>query len=160
LVAEFHPLQVVLSAFPENVCLRGLRIFHRGRGKTIAIFSLVDADNAAGSTGMTKPHVYELNLKALKEPDDLWSRLFLDWLKSISEQHAMTVDRLGALEKAVLQLDRTISEQLPEKSEDLRHAMKAVEDVQEVWEQQLTRSLENLEKIAVIAKRIVATQNG
>jgi hypothetical protein len=38
--------------------------------------------------------------------------------------------------------------------------MKAVEDVQEVWEQQLTRSLENLEKIAVIAKRIVATQNG
>ena len=108
---------------------------------------------------MKKPHVYELNLKALKEPEDLWSRLFLDWLKSISEQHAMTTDRLNALEKAVVQLDRTLREQMPDQPQDLRDAMKAMEDMQELWQQQLARSLENLEKIAVTAKRIVASQN-
>ena len=74
---------------------------------------------------MKKPHVYELNLKALKEPDDLWNRLFLDWLKSISEQHAMTTDRLNALERAIAQLDRAIGELLPEKPQDLSNAMTA-----------------------------------
>lgn len=107
---------------------------------------------------MKKPHVYELNLKALKEPDDLWNRLFFDWLKSISEQHAMTTDRLNALERAIAQLDKAVGELVPEKPQELSNAMSAIEELQGVWKQQLARSVESTEKIAVTAKRIVASQ--
>ena len=107
---------------------------------------------------MTRPHVYEFDLEVIKEPEDLWTRLFFAWLKNIAEQNAMNQDRLRALEHSITQLDKAVAKLLPEQPDDLRTAMKALQDLQEVMKQQSSRSLENVEKIAVIGKRIVASQ--
>lgn len=107
---------------------------------------------------MTEPHVYKLDLKSLREPDDLWNKLFLTSLKNLSEQHAMNVKRFSTLEKAITQLDKTVSELLPEKPDELRVAMKAMKEVEKAWEQQLTRSVDSTERIAVILKQIIASQ--
>lgn len=107
---------------------------------------------------MTEPHVFQLDLKTLKEPDDLWNKLFLACIKNLAEQNAMNMQRLRAMEKAVEQLDRSVSEVLPEKPEELRAAMQAIEELQKAWKGQSTRSLDNVEKIAVTLKRLVASQ--
>jgi len=108
---------------------------------------------------MTEQHIYQLDLDLIKEPDELWNRLFLSWLKSVSETNAMNIRRLGAVDQAVKQLDRAVSELLPEQPDDLRTAMNALKDVQEEWKQQSARSVDNVEKVAVLMKHIIASQN-
>lgn len=108
---------------------------------------------------MTEQHIYQLDLDLIKEPDELWNKLFLSWLKSVSETNAMNIRRLGAVDQAVTQLDRAVSELLPEQPDDLRTAMKALKDVQEEWKQQSARSVDNVEKVAVLMKHIIASQN-
>jgi len=107
---------------------------------------------------MTEQHIYQLDLDLIKEPDELWNKLFLSWLKSVSETNAMNIRRLGAVDQAVTQLDRAVSELLPEQPDDLRTAMKALKDVQEEWKQQSARSVDNVERLAVLMKHIIASQ--
>ena len=107
---------------------------------------------------MTKPPVYEFELETLKEPEDLWSKLFFAWLKNIAEQDAMNQNRLRAHARAITQLEKVVANLLPEQSDDLRMTMAALQDVQDAWQQQSARSLENVERIALIAKQIVANQ--
>ena len=107
---------------------------------------------------MTGRHVYKLDLDTIKQPEDLWARLFLAWLKNLGEVDAMNMERLDALTEAITQLDRAVAKLLPERPGELDAAMRAVQDVQEIWKQQSTRSLDNVEKIAVIARQIVASQ--
>ena len=107
---------------------------------------------------MTGRHVYKLNLDTVKQPEDLWARLFLAWLKNLGEVDAMTLERLDALADAITQLDGAIAKLLSERPDDLVAAMRALQDVQEIWKQQSTRSLDNVEKIAVIARQIAASQ--
>jgi len=107
---------------------------------------------------MTEQHIYQLDLDLIKEPDELWNKLFLSWLKSITETNAMNIRRLGAVDQAVTQLDRAVSELLPEKPDDLRTAMKALKNVQEEWKQQSARSVDNVERMAVLMKHIIASQ--
>ncbi len=107
---------------------------------------------------MTGPHVFKLDLDTVKQPEDLWARLFLAWLKNLGELDAMNLERLDALEDAITQLHRAIAKLLPEQPDDLVTAMRALRDVQEGWKLQSTRSLDNVEKIAVIARQIAASQ--
>ncbi len=72
--------------------------------------------------------------------------------------NGMNLDRLKALEEAVTQLDRAVARLLPERPEELITAMQALQDLQEVWKQQSARNLDNVEKMAVIAQQIVASQ--
>lgn len=107
---------------------------------------------------MAKPQVYRLDLKALKEPDDLWGKLFFLWLKSLSEEYDGSMQLLKAVERAVTNLDKAVSELLPEDSDDLRAAMEAIREVREAWQRQSERSLENTERLAVIGKQLIASQ--
>ena len=107
---------------------------------------------------MTKAHVYKLDLKTLSEPDDLWGKLFLTGLKAHSEENDMSFQMLAALKEAVVQLDKAVSELLPEKPDDLRAAMETIQNVEEAWKQQSIRRLDNVERAAVIAKQIIASQ--
>ena len=107
---------------------------------------------------MTRLHVYEFDLDGIEEPEDLWTRLFFAWLKNLAEQNAMNQDRLRALELAITKLDGAVAKLLPEQSDEMLAAMKALQGVQDVWKQQSSRSLDNVEKMAVIAKQIVASQ--
>lgn len=107
---------------------------------------------------MTKPHIYQIDLGRIKEPEDHWNRLFLAWLKNMAEQNAMTHNRLSAQAEAIAKLDSAIANLQPEQSDELRIAMTALQEVEEAWQEQSARSLENVETIAVIAKQIVALQ--
>lgn len=107
---------------------------------------------------MTKPNVYQIDLGGIREPEDLWNRLFLHWLKNIAEQNAMTLNRLSTQAAAIEKLDSAVANLQPEQSEELRLAMTALHEVEEAWQEQSARSLENVEAIAVIAKQIVARQ--
>ncbi len=107
---------------------------------------------------MTEQHIYELDLDLINEPDELWNKLFLTWLKNITETNAMNIKRIGALDQAVIQLDRAVSELIPKKPDELRTAMTALKDVQEEWKQQSARSVDNVERLAVLMKHIIASQ--
>ena len=107
---------------------------------------------------MTQQHIYELDLDLIKEPDELWNKLFLTWLKNITETNAMNIRRIGALDQAVTQLDRAVTEMVQEKPDDLRAAMDALNDVQEEWRQQSSRSVDNVERLAVLMKHLIASQ--
>ncbi len=107
---------------------------------------------------MTRPQGFHLDLSLVEEPEDLWTRLFLAWVKNLEEQNAINQDRLGALEDAITQLDRAVAKLQPEQPDDLVTAMTALQDVQEVWKLQSTRSLDNVEKLAVIVNQIIARQ--
>ena len=106
---------------------------------------------------MAKSQVYRLDLKALKEPDDLWGKLFLLWLKSLSEEVDGSRQLLQSIKHAVTQLDKAVSEVLPEKPDELRAAIEAIQEAQEAWEKQSRRGLENTERLAVIGKQIMAS---
>jgi len=106
---------------------------------------------------MAKPQVYRLDLKALKEPDDLWGKLFLLWLKSLSEEFDGSRQLLQSVKHAVTQLDKAVSELSPEKSDELRAAIEAIREVEDAWDQQSRRGLENTERLAVIGKQIMAS---
>ena len=108
---------------------------------------------------MAKPQVYKYDLAALKEPDDLWGKLFLLWLKSLNEDFDGGMQLLKATKHAVVQLDKAVCELLPEQPDDLRAAIEAVQDAQEAWEQQSKRALENTERLAVIGKMIMASHD-
>ena len=105
-----------------------------------------------------EPHAYKFDLSAIEEPEDLWTRLLFGWVKNLAEQNAMNLNRLGALDNAVTQLDGAIAKLLPEQPDDLTIAMEALKEVQAASRLQSTRSLDNVEKLAVIAKQIVASQ--
>ena len=107
---------------------------------------------------MTEQHIYELDLDRIKEPDELWNKLFLRWLKNITEVNAMNLRRIGALDQAVAQLDGAVSGLLPEKPADLSAAMKTLKNVQEEWKQQSARSVDNVEELAVLMKHLIASQ--
>lgn len=107
---------------------------------------------------MARPHAFELDFDIVKEPDDLWNKLFFAWLKNLGEQTAMSMHWFSALEEAIIQLDTAVAKLQPERPDDLAAAMKAIQDLREVWTQQSTRSLDNVEKIAVIIKQIAASQ--
>ncbi len=107
---------------------------------------------------MTKPNIYQIDLGRIKEPADHWNRLFLAWLKNMAEQNAMNQNRLSAHAEAITKLDEAVAKLQPEQSEDLRVAIAALQEVEEAWQQQSARSLENVEAMAVIAKQIVALQ--
>ena len=107
---------------------------------------------------MTKPNVHKMDLELLEEPDDLWNRLFLSWLKNLGEQNTMTLERLGVLEHSITQLNSAIAKLLPEQPDDLLAAMKALQDLQEVSKEQSTRGLDNIEKMTVITNQIIANQ--
>ncbi len=109
---------------------------------------------------MAKPQVFKLDLKALKEPEDLWAKLFFLWLKSLQEDYDGSVQMLKAVGQAVERLDKAVSDLSPEKSDELRVAMSAIQEVQEAWTQQSERSLKNTERLAVIGKQIIASQRG
>lgn len=107
---------------------------------------------------MAGPQPFTLDLDIVKEPEDLWAKLFLAWSKNLAEQSQMNRQRLDAMEDAVKELDRAVAKLLPEQPDDLVAAMRALQDVQEVWKLQSTRSLDNVERCAVIIKQIVASQ--
>jgi len=107
---------------------------------------------------MTKPPIYQFELEGIKEPEDLWNRLFFAWLKNTAEQDAMNQNRLRAHTRAITQLEQVVAKLLPEQSDDLRTTMAALQNVHDAWQQQSARSLENVERIALIAKQIVANQ--
>ena len=107
---------------------------------------------------MAKPQVFKLDLKALKEPDDLWGKLFLGWLKSTSEELDGSRQMLQSIKHAVMQLDKAVTELLPEKPDELRTAIRAIEDAKQVRQQQSKRVLEWTERLAVIGQQIVASQ--
>jgi hypothetical protein len=150
--------EVEAVATGREVLWRRLRIFRCGDGRSRDTPQFDRAITTTGSTRMAKPQVYRLDLKALKEPDDLWGKLFLLWLKSLSEDYDGSIQLPKAVERAVTQLDKAVSELLPEKPDELRAAMKAIRDVQEAWKQQSERSLENTERLAVIGKQLMAKQ--
>ena len=64
---------------------------------------------------------------------------------------------LQSIKHAVLQLDKAVSELLPEKPDELRAAIEAIQEAQEAWEKQSKRDLENVERLAVIGKQIMAS---
>ncbi len=107
---------------------------------------------------MTRPHRLQLDLSMVKEPEDIWARLFFVWLKNLSEQNAMNQERLAAMENCLVELDKAVAKLQPEESKDLRSAMKAIQDVHEHWETQSSKSLARVEDIAVLIKTIVAKQ--
>ncbi len=107
---------------------------------------------------MVEPHVFKLELKEIKEPEDLWARFFFNWLKSLSELQKMNSARLTAIENALNELEEPLKKLLPEHPESLVAAADALEKVQEVAKEQSTRDLGNVEELAVIAKMIVAKQ--
>ena len=107
---------------------------------------------------MTESSVHQFDLPLLKEPEDLWNRFFFAWLKNLSEQNSMNLDRLSALDGAITELDNAISRLLPEKPDDLLAAMSALREIQEVWKQQSSRSLDNVEEIVAIAQQIAESQ--
>jgi hypothetical protein len=107
---------------------------------------------------MTRPHGLQLDLGMVGEPEDIWARLFLIWLKNLSEQNAMNQERLAAMENCLTQLDKAVAKLLPEESKDLRAAIEAIQDVHEHWEAQSSKSLARVEDIAVIIKTIIAKQ--
>jgi len=113
---------------------------------------------AAGSIGMARPQAFELDFDIVKEPDDLWNKLFFAWLKNLGEQTATSLHWFSALEEAIVQLDTAVAKLQPERSDELVAAMKAIQELREVWSQQSTRSLDNVENIAVIIKQIAASQ--
>ena len=107
---------------------------------------------------MVEPHVFKLDLKEIKEPDDLWARFFFAWLKNLSEQQNMNAARLAAIEHALNELKEPLKKLLPEHPESLVAAADALEKVQEVAKEQSTRDLDNVEELAVLANMIVAKQ--
>lgn len=112
------------------------------------------------SKRMAKPQVFKYDLSALKEPEDLWQKLFFLWLKSMNEEFDGSLQMQRSTRHAVAQLDKAISGLLPEKPEDLRIAIDAMQEAQEAWEKQSKRALENTERLAVIGKMIMAKQRG
>ncbi len=109
---------------------------------------------------MAKPQVFKYDLSALKEPEDLWQKLFFLWLKSMNEELDSSLQMQKTTRHAVAQLEKAVSGLLPEKPEDLRIAIEAMREAQEAWEKQSTRALENTERLAVIGKMIMAKQSG
>ncbi len=109
---------------------------------------------------MAESHGLNLDLKLVEQPDDLWGRLFYAWVRYLSEQNAMNQERLGALEKAVADLASAVEGALPEGSEDVTKAVTALQETHEHWKQQSSRTLENVERLAVILKQISANQKG
>lgn len=107
---------------------------------------------------MREPHVFELDLKQIKEPEELWARLFFAWLKHLTEQQNMTDERLRAIERALNELEEPLKKLLPEHPDALVAAAEAFEKVQEVAKLQSTRGLDNVEKLAVLGNMIVASQ--
>ncbi len=108
---------------------------------------------------MAAPHILELDLDLVKEPDDLWSKLFFAWVRNLEELNATNMKRLTALEDAVMQLNTAVAAALPEQPDELRAAIGALEDLRETFEHQSTRSVHNVEKLAVIAKQIIESQS-
>ena len=106
---------------------------------------------------MAKPQVFKYDLSAVKEPEDIWQKLFFLWLKSTNEELDGGLQMLRTVKHAVTEMDKAVSEQLPEKPEDLRIAIEAMQEAQEAWEKQSTRALENTERLAVIGKQIMAS---
>ena len=107
---------------------------------------------------MAKPDVFKLDLGGVSEPDDLWDKMFFIWVKNLEELNALTFQRLNALENAVTELDKAVAQALPDQPESLRSAMQEIQDLRQVWEEQSSRSLQNVERIAVTVKQIVASQ--
>ncbi len=107
---------------------------------------------------MKRPHGLQLDLSVVGEPEDLWAKLFFVWLKNLGELNAMNQERLAALENIITQLDKAVAKLQPEGSDDLRAAMRGMQEIHEHWEAQSSKSLERVEEIAVIIKAIVAKQ--
>ncbi len=107
---------------------------------------------------MAEPQLFKLDLGRVSEPDDLWDKMFFMWVKNLEELNAVTFLRLGALENAVTELDKAVAQVLPDQPDALRAAMKDIQDLRQVWEEQSSRSLKNVERIAVTVKQIVASQ--
>ena len=100
-----------------------------------------------------------LDLKTLGEPDDLWGKFFLLWLKNLSQMNYTTGQRLRALDQAVDRLGQAASKIDPEVSAELTDAMRSLEDARHAWEEEAKRSLEIAEALGVIAKRIEAQRD-
>jgi len=107
---------------------------------------------------MKRPHGLQLDLGMVGEPEDIWARLFFVWLKQLGEQNAINQERLAVMENVITQLDKAVAKLLPEESEDLRAAVKSMQDLHGHWEEQSSKGLERVEEIAVIIKGIVAKQ--
>ncbi len=107
---------------------------------------------------MEKPRLQKYDLKELQEPDDLWGKLFLVWLKSVQEEVDLNNQLLEVLAEAVTNLDMALTELLPEKPDELRTATKAIEDARQARQQQSKRVLDWTERLAVIGQQIVASQ--
>ncbi len=97
-----------------------------------------------------------LDLKTLGEPDDLWGKFFLLWLKNLSQMSYTNGMRMRALDQAVVRLSEAAIKIGPEVSAELTEAMRALEEAREAWEEEAKRSLEIAEALGVIAKRIEA----
>ena len=111
-----------------------------------------------GSARVEKPRLQKYDLKELQEPDDLWGKLFLVWLKSVQEEVDLNNQLLEVLAEAVTNLDMALSDLLPEKPDELRTAIRAIEDARQARQQQSKRVLDWTERLAVIGQQIVASQ--
>ncbi len=100
-----------------------------------------------------------LDLKTLGEPDDLWGKFFLLWLKNLSQMNYTNGMRLRALDEAVVRLSEAAIKIGPEVSAELTDAMRALDDARHAWEDEAQRSLEIVEALGVIAKRIEAQRD-
>ncbi len=100
-----------------------------------------------------------LDLKTLGEPDDLWGKFFLLWLKNLSQMNYTNGMRLRALDQAVVRLSEAAIKIGPEVTAELTDAVRALDDARHAWEEESKRSLEIAEALGVIAKRIEAQRD-
>ncbi len=101
-----------------------------------------------------------LDLKTLGEPDDLWGKFFLLWLKNLSQMNYTSGMRMRALDEAVVRLSEAVIKAEPKVSAELTDAVRALDDARHAWEEESKRSLEIAEALGVIAKRIEAQREG
>ena len=103
--------------------------------------------------------VFKLDLPLLKQPEDLWGRLFLAWLKTLSEQNQLNQQLLGTVEKATEALHGAVAELSAEATPELDAAMQSLNAAYTAWRKQSGRSLDNVEEIAVLLQMIIAEQD-